>query len=103
MLDTNPVIRGADGDLAVCEQLLADWVDVEVRFGVAGHTYTEIDRRDDEADRQRHKRYADRLGRVAGDGGAALRIEAEIVAELGEAAKSYRGDLALLGKLVENR
>lgn len=95
VLDTNLVIRGAGGDSAVCEQLLADWVDVDVRFGVAAHTYAEIDRRDDKADRDRNKRYADGLGRVAGDGGAALRIEADIVADLGMDANPYREDIKI--------
>lgn len=95
VLDTNLIIRGAEGDRTVCKQLQADWVDVEVRFGVAAHTYTEIDRRDDKAERQGNKRYADGLGRVAGDGPAALRIEADIVNEMGAAATPYRGDIKI--------
>jgi predicted GNAT family acetyltransferase len=95
VLDTVLVIRGAAGDAAVRDQLLAAWVDAEVRFGVVGHTYTEIDRRDDRADRLRNKRYADGLGRVTGEGGVALRIETETRADLCGAAAAYRGDIII--------
>lgn len=95
VLDTNLVIRGAQGDRAVCELALADWVHVEVRFGVAAHTYAEIDRRDDKTEREHNKRYADGIGRVGGDAGAALRLEAEIISELGDAADPHREDVRI--------
>jgi ribosomal protein S18 acetylase RimI-like enzyme len=95
VLDTVLVIRGAEGDAAVRDQLLSAWVDAEVRFGVVGHTYAEIDRRDDKADRDRNKRYADGLGRVTGEVGVALRMETEIRADLGDAAAAYRGDIII--------
>lgn len=94
-VDTNLVIRGAAGDAVVCDQLLAEWVHSEMRFGVVAHTYAEIDRRDDKLDRERNKRYADGLGRVAGEGGDALRIESEILAELGEVANPHREDITI--------
>lgn len=95
VLDTVLVIRGAAGDATVRDKLLAAWVDAEVRFGVVGHTHSEIDRRDDQVERLRNKRYADGLGRVAGEAGVALRIETEIRAELGEVAATYRGDIII--------
>jgi predicted nucleic acid-binding protein len=95
VLDTNLVIKGAAGDTAVGDRLLAEWVHADVRFGVAAHTYTEIDRRDVRADRERNKRYADGIGRVAGEPGLALRIEAEIRSVLGTAAEPHLEDITI--------
>lgn len=95
VLDTNLVIRGASGDAEVRDKLMAEWVQAEVRFAVVVHTYTEIDKRDDKADRDRHKRYADGIGRESGGRDGALRIEAEITAELGEGASRFRDDVTI--------
>lgn len=95
VIDTNLVILGAAADPTVCDRLFAEWVHAEVRFGVAAHTYTEIDRRDAKVDRERNKRYADGIGRVTGEPGEALRIEAEIRSELGASAEPHLEDITI--------
>lgn len=95
VLDTNLVILGAEDDPAVCERLLAEWMHTELRFGTVAHTYTEIDRREVRADRERNRRFADGVGRVAGEPGLALRIETEIRVELGAAADPHRDDVTI--------
>ncbi|HVE45323.1 MAG TPA: GNAT family N-acetyltransferase [Acidimicrobiales bacterium] len=57
-LDTNLLIRGADGAAEVVEHLLADWVSAEVVFGFVDHSLVEINGHEDEEARRRHTRYA---------------------------------------------
>ena len=91
VLDTNIVIRGADGDGLVVDAMLADWAHAEARFGVADETYVEIDRHGVQSVRVAHKRYAMGFDEVRGPSTLVSYLESQVINELGANMPAHIG------------
>lgn len=94
-LDTNLLIRGADGDSEVVEDLLADWVRAEVAFEVVDHSLVEINRHGEDETRKQHVQYASCFDSVRYAPEVAKSLLKAVTAVLGSAAKPHQDDILL--------
>lgn len=97
-LDTNLLIRGADHDPEVVENLLADWVRAEVAFEVVDHSLVEINRHGDAEVRKRHVQYASCLDNVRYPPEVAESLQEAAIAVLGDAAKPHEDDILIAAR-----
>lgn len=94
-LDTNLLIRGADGDVEVRQHLLSDWVRAEVMFGFIDYSLVEINRQDDTAVRPMHIRYVNGFDEIAYQARIAETLQTNALEALGTTANSHLGDIML--------
>ena len=94
-LDTNLLIRGADGAPEVTEHLLADWVRAEVVFGFVDYSLVEINRHEKDETRRRHIRYASGFDDLQYAPNIAEAIRSAVLDKLGPAAAPHIDDILL--------
>lgn len=94
-LDTNLLIRGAEGASEVVEDLLADWVRGEVVFGYVDHSLVEVNRHDEEEIRRRHLRYASGFEDLQYPSDIAERLRSAGLEALGPRAGPHLDDILL--------
>lgn len=94
-LDTNLLIRGADGDPEVVEHLLADWLRAEVVFGLVDYSRVEVNRLEDKDLRQAHIRYIDGFEEIGYRSNIAEALRTAVLDALGAAAGPHLDDILL--------